>query len=106
MKITGTHGAAPKALLLVSERIAAKLFVITATKRLISQKLRTIIPMIKNRQDTKKSESITEYINVDHCSSVISPSETFIRSEKSYTISACDDYNLKGRGIDYVKTFK
>ena len=30
----------------------------------------------------------------------------FINSEETYTISACDDYNLKGRGIDYIKTFK
>jgi hypothetical protein len=61
-----THGAAPKALFLVSDLIAAKLLVITATKRLISQKFRTIMAIIKKKHETKNSASIIEYINGVH----------------------------------------
>lgn len=63
-----TYGAAPKALFFVSARIAAKLFVITATNKLINQKLRTIIPIMKKKHEMKNSESIIEYINGVHCS--------------------------------------
>ena len=40
-----TYGAAPKAECFVSFLIAANVFVITATKRLMSQKLRTMTQM-------------------------------------------------------------
>jgi hypothetical protein len=46
--------------------MAEKVFVMTATNRLISQKLRTMRQMMKKKQDMKNSESITAYINVDH----------------------------------------
>jgi hypothetical protein len=46
--------------------MAENVFVITATNKLISQKLSTTRQMMKKKQDTKNSESITEYINVDH----------------------------------------
>ena len=53
-----THGAAPKALFCVSFRIAENVFVMTATKRLMSQKFNTMIQTMKKKQDTKNSESI------------------------------------------------
>lgn len=61
-----THGAAPNALFCVSFRIAENVFVMTATKRLISQKFRTIRHTIKKKQDTKNSASIMLYIMGDH----------------------------------------
>ena len=66
MQNEDTHGAAPKALFLVSDLIAAKLLVITATKRLISQKFKTIMAIMKKKHDTKNSASIIEYINGVH----------------------------------------
>lgn len=38
----------------------------TATKRLMSQKLRTMIATIKKKQEAKNSASIIEYIRPDH----------------------------------------
>jgi len=70
MGIILAHGAAPKALLLVSERIAEKVFVITATNKLISQKLRTMTQMMKKKQETKNSASIIEYMRGDHCQTI------------------------------------
>lgn len=61
-----THGAALNALDRVSVLIAENVFVITATNKLISQKLSTTIQTMKKKEDTKNSESITEYINCDH----------------------------------------
>lgn len=46
--------------------MAENVFVITATNKLISQKLSTTRQTMKKKQDMKNSESITEYINVDH----------------------------------------
>ena len=61
-----THGAVLNALERVSVLIAENVFVITATNRLISQKLSTMRQVIKKKQDMKNSASITLYINVDH----------------------------------------
>jgi tellurite resistance protein len=60
------HGAALNALDRVTVLIAANVFVITATNKLISQKLSTTRQMMKKKQDMKYSESITLNINVDH----------------------------------------
>lgn len=67
LKQNHTHAAAPKALFFVSDLIAANEFVITATKRLISQKLSTIMAIMKKRHETKYSASIIEYIRGAHC---------------------------------------
>ena len=61
-----THGAAPKALFLVCERIAENVLVITATNKLMSQKLSTMTQMMKKAQEMKNSASIMEYIRDDH----------------------------------------
>lgn len=61
-----TYGAAPNALFFVSERIAEKVLVMTATKRLMSQKLRTMTQIMKKKQEIKNSESIMEYMRGDH----------------------------------------
>jgi UTP-glucose-1-phosphate uridylyltransferase len=61
-----THGAALNALFCETSLIAENVFVITATNRLMSQKLSTMIQMMKKKQQMKNSESITEYINDDH----------------------------------------
>jgi tellurite resistance protein len=61
-----THGAALNALDRVTVLIAANEFVITATNKLISQKLSTMRQVMKKKQDMKNSESITLYINDDH----------------------------------------
>jgi tellurite resistance protein len=61
-----THGAALKALDFVSVLMAENVFVITATNKLMSQKLSTTMQVMKKKQDMKNSESITEYINDDH----------------------------------------
>ena len=50
----------------VSDLIAENVFVITATNKLISQKLSTMRQVMKKKQDMKNSELITLYINVDH----------------------------------------
>jgi len=60
-----TNGAALNTLERVSVLIAENVFVITATNKLISQKLSTM-RLMKKKQDMKNSESITLYINVDH----------------------------------------
>lgn len=65
-EVIKTYGAAPNALFLVSERIAANVFVITATNKLINQKLRTTTQIMKKKQETKNSESIIAYINGVH----------------------------------------
>lgn len=62
-----TYGAAPNALFFVSDLIAENVFVITATNRLMSQKFKTIIQMIKKKHEMKNSESIMSYIIGDHC---------------------------------------
>ena len=61
-----TYVPAPKALVLVSFLIAEKVLVMTATNRLMSQKLRTMTHIMKNKHDMKNSESIIEYIRGDH----------------------------------------
>ena len=61
-----TYGAAPNALLCVSFLIAENVFVMTATKRLMSQKFKTMMHTMKKKHDTKNSESIMLYIKVDH----------------------------------------
>lgn len=63
---TFTYGPAPNALFLVSFLIAENVFVITATKRLMSQKFRTITQIMKKRHETKYSESIMEYMSGVH----------------------------------------
>jgi hypothetical protein len=50
--------------------MAEKVLVITATNRLMSQKLRTTTHMMKKKQEIKNSESIMEYISGDHYQSV------------------------------------
>ena len=64
--VTETHGAELNALLCVSSLIAEKVLVITATKRLMSQKFSTTMQIIKKKQETKNSASIIEYIRGDH----------------------------------------
>lgn len=59
---TRTYGAAPKALFCVSFLIAEKVLVITATKRLMSQRFRTTTQIMEKKQEKKDSESIVEYI--------------------------------------------
>jgi tellurite resistance protein len=66
-----THGAALNALDRVSVLMAANVFVITATNKLISQKLSTMRQVMKKKQDMKNSESITLYINDDHWESYL-----------------------------------
>jgi hypothetical protein len=60
------YGAAPKALLFVSSRIAENVLVMTATNKLRSQKLITTMQTMKKKQDTKYSASIIEYMSGDH----------------------------------------
>jgi hypothetical protein len=60
------HGAALNALFCETCLMAENVFVITATNRLMSQKLSTTIQTMKKKQQMKNSESITEYINDDH----------------------------------------
>ena len=67
-----TYGAAPKAECFVSFLIAANVFVITATKRLMSQKFRITRQMMKKKAETKNSESIMSYMMGDHCNGVSS----------------------------------
>lgn len=61
-----TYGAAPNALFFVSDLMAAKVLVMTATNKLMSQKLRTMTAMIKKKHEIKNSASIIEYINGVH----------------------------------------
>jgi hypothetical protein len=61
-----THGAVLNALDRVSVLMAKNVFVITATNKLISQKLSTIRQVIKKTQEMKNSASITLYINGAH----------------------------------------
>ena len=61
-----THGAALNALLCETSLMAKNVFVITATNRLMSQKLSTTMQVIKKKQQRKYSESITVYINCAH----------------------------------------
>ena len=53
-----TYDAAPNALLFVPLRIAEKVFVITATNKLNSQKFSTRIPEMKKMEETKYSDSM------------------------------------------------
>jgi len=62
MKATSSLNALDRVSVLIAENV----FVITATNKLISQKLSTIRQVMKKKQDMKNSESITLYINVDH----------------------------------------
>jgi hypothetical protein len=64
--VTETHGEALNALFCVSCLIAENVLVITATKRLMSQKFSTTIQIIKKTEDMKNSASIIEYIRGDH----------------------------------------
>ena len=66
------YGAAPNALFFVSDLIAAKVLVMTATNRLISQKLRTIMATIKKKHEIKNSASIIWYMSPDHYDSKVS----------------------------------
>ncbi len=61
-----THGAVLNALDCVSVLMTKNVFVITATNKLISQKLSTIRQVIKKTQEMKNSASITLYINDAH----------------------------------------
>ena len=61
-----THIAAPNALFFVSARMAANVFVMTAMNRLISQKFRITMQVMKKRHDTKNSASIMLYMIGDH----------------------------------------
>jgi len=60
------YGSAENALDCVCVLIAENVFVITATNKLMSQKLSTTTQMMKKKLEKKNSESITEYINDDH----------------------------------------
>ncbi len=61
-----THVAALNALDRVSVLMARNEFVITATNKLISQKLSTTRQVMKKKQHIKNSASIMLYINDDH----------------------------------------
>ena len=47
--------------------MAENVFVMTATNRLMSQKFKTMMAIMKKKHETKNSESIREYINGVHC---------------------------------------
>jgi hypothetical protein len=62
----GTYGAAPNALFFVSFLMAENVLVMTATNRLMSQKLRMMMPKMKKKHETKNSASIMLYITGAH----------------------------------------
>jgi hypothetical protein len=100
-----TYGAAPKALFLVSDLIAEKVFVMTATKRLISQKLRTIIQTMKKQQETKNSASIIEYMSGDHWREGNQFTGSEVAAGMTYAISRRNNNHLQ-RGVVYcIETF-
>lgn len=61
-----TYSPAPKALRFVSARISLNVFTTTAINKLINQKLSTMTPAMKKRDDAKKSESIAMYMTGAH----------------------------------------
>lgn len=71
--------------------MAENVFVITATNKLMSQKLSTTRQTMKKKQDMKNSESITEYINVDHYHRNVSNQGLMIK--KSLTVLAVATMN-------------
>ena len=71
------YGAAPKALFFVSDRMAENVFVMTATNKLMSQKLSTIMQTMKKKQDTKNSESIIWYMRGVHCDQISASRQRF-----------------------------
>jgi hypothetical protein len=73
---TKAYGAAPNALFWVSFLMAEKVLVITATKRLISQRFRTMTQIMEKKQETKDSESIIEYIGAVNCRIASTPVQT------------------------------
>ena len=87
------YGAAPNALLRVSFLMAEKVLVITATKRLISQRLRTTTQIMEKKQEKKDSESIVKYIGAVNYR-VGSVSANGARIE-TYTALGRDDRNLE-----------
>lgn len=102
-----THGAAPNALFFVSERIAENVFVITATKRLMSQKLSTMRQTMKKKQDTKNSESIIWYMMGDHCISIRKCEYAYTQLCKkdtlTHSIGRRDNNHLQRRHENRVK---
>lgn len=64
---TRAHGAAPNALFCVSFLMAEKVLVITATKRLMSQRFRTMTQKMEKKLEKKDSESIVRYIGAVNC---------------------------------------
>ena len=99
------YGAAPNALFFVSDLIAAKVLVMTATNRLISQKLRTIMATIKKKHEIKNSASIIWYMSPDHYDSKVS-FDLRAKSLKTYPIRRCNDNNLQCGVIDSIKTLE
>ena len=100
-----TYGAAPKAECFVSFLIAANVFVITATKRLMSQKLRTMTQMMKKKHDTKYSESIMLYMSGVHCA-YTSLAESVCRARgrrNTHAIRRRHDRDLQRRIVYGVK---
>jgi hypothetical protein len=97
LSLTSTYGAAPKALLFVSDRIAEKVFVMTATKRLISQKLRTTMQTMKKQHETKNSASIIAYIMGDHWMGIVSSANSKSGQwfKITHAISRRDDDHLE-----------
>jgi hypothetical protein len=64
---TRAHGAAPNALFCVSFLMAEKVLVITATKRLMSQRFKTMTQKMEKKLEKKDSESIVVYIGAVNC---------------------------------------
>ena len=100
-----TYGAAPKALFLVSDLIAENVLVMTATKRLINQKLSTTMQTMKKQHETKNSASIMEYISGDHLGGKsVSVSEFGGENEISHPVCGRYDYHLKRSVIYRIET--
>lgn len=96
------YGAAPNALFDVSFLMAEKVLVITATKRLISQRFRTTTQMMEKKQEKKDSESIVMYIGaVNYKTGSVSAHGPII---ETYTALGRDDRNLKCRIEEIVIT--
>jgi hypothetical protein len=73
--------------------MAEKVLVITATKRLISQRFRTTTQMMEKKQEKKDSESIVEYIGAVNCG--IRLASAHGPRIGTYTALSRDDRNLE-----------
>ena len=85
--------------------MAENVLVITATKRLMSQKLSTTMQTMKKKHETKNSESIIEYIIGDHCSAThTSTREPHVRDvEGTDPVGRRHDDDLQRRKINRVE---